>query len=283
MYWQTSMSHVTDLGLTSDGTLSRLQKVETMALAQHHDVAAGSVVPDFTLSSSHDQEHRPPYLRGHKVLLCFYRHGSCPVCARSVGKLMRSYKLLAWAAQLKVSPARRSRPAPRSRPSRPAAQVVTMFQSDIATLRRDLTDPARPITQLEERRDVMESAESLAQQEDRWQHNNGYPFLALVDPDDAAAAAFRVAHRWSPGRTLVPSEFLIDDDSRMVDEMRARRDGDTMSVECVAHFLLHGTRRTAKEEGGGGPAETSVLCNISSGLSKRLHACASHPKKPATQ
>ena len=89
------------------------------------------------------------------------------------------------------------------------------------------------------------------------------PFLALADPDGNAAAIFRVHKQRSlmvrsffkaivtpsifreiylngvrGGDTLLPSEFLIDEDGLLVDLLRARKKTESMALGRINDFLL---------------------------------------------
>ena len=89
------------------------------------------------------------------------------------------------------------------------------------------------------------------------------PFLALADPDGNAATTFRVHKQFSlkarsffkaivtpsifreiylngvrGGDTLLPSEFLIDEDGVLVDLLRARKKTESMALGRINDFLL---------------------------------------------
>ena len=90
--------------------------------------------------------------RGQKVMICFYLFTQCGVCAYSIGKLMGSYKTLAWASKLKV---------------------VTVFRTEVKHLKAGLTDESSPIPRL------LDCAATTA-----------YPFDAVADPNGVAAESF---------------------------------------------------------------------------------------------
>lgn len=186
--------------------------------------SAGSTVPDFSLTGADGKQHSLSDYRGRKVMLCFYRYSNCPVCAYTISKLIGRYKLLAWASKL---------------------TVITVFRTDVENLRQNMTDPNAAIR--------------------RYTHTdiNTYPFLALADPGGLAASKFNVAKSEAlkvislarsvitplahkelylsgvkGGDTLLPSEFLIDENGVVIDVMRARKKKESMSMDRIDRFLL---------------------------------------------
>jgi len=200
----------------------------------------GNVVPDFTLSCVDGQEHKLSDFRGTKVMLCFYRFSFCPICSYSISKLMGNYKKLAWASRLKV---------------------IMVFYTDLDFLKKGLTDDDAPIPRLS--------------------NTNVYPFLALADPDGSVGSIFQTkskgfishgidfgrdfrtltrAHRsfcsmfsatsWReefkfPASTsMLPSEFLINEDGVLVDVLRAEKVIESMAhdMDRIVRFLLLGAK-----------------------------------------
>jgi peroxiredoxin len=204
------------------------------------DIKIGSVIPEFTLICVDGQEHKLSDFRGSKVMLCFYSFATCPLCAYSISNLIGNYKKLAWASKLKV---------------------ITIFRTDVDYLKKGLTEGKAPIPRLTER--------SL------------YPFLALADPDGSAGSTFKVEDRgligtaidsgkilgklvseyntcnlfsmFSPmevvkhfgGATMLPSEFLIDEEGILVDVLRTEKRMESMSMDRITEFLLFGARRVS--------------------------------------
>jgi len=189
-------------------------------------VKIGSTVPDFVLTSVDGRQYRLSDFRGKKVMVCFYRNSNCPACAYTISKLIGRYKTLAWASKL---------------------MVITVFRTDIEELRKGLADSDAPIRRL--------SGIDI----------NAYPFLALADPDGTAASKFKVDKKeglnmntflkamvtpsvfrevylsgTKGGDTLLPSEFLIDENGVLVDVMRARKKRECMTMDRISSFLLFG-------------------------------------------
>jgi len=192
------------------------------------DIKVGSTVPDFILPGVDGLTHKLSDFRGTKVMLCFYRYSFCPACAYTIGKLMGQFKKLAWASKL---------------------MVITVFRTDVAYLNKGLAGSDAPI-----RRNT-------------GVFMNSYPFLALADPDGEAASTFKVDRKGSMkvisflnavitpsifreiylngvkgGDTLLPSEFLIDENGVLVDILRAKSKRETMRMERISHFLLFGAQ-----------------------------------------
>ena len=203
---------------------------------QEHRIEIGHKVPDFQLLDADGYEHNLSDYLGQKVMLCFYRYVFCPISGMSVGKLMGNYKKLAWASQLKV---------------------VTVFRTKQGWLKQGLTSEDAPIARLCD--------------------GTTYPFLPLADPDGEAGAVFNVNNksklnhiislasirgevmkyhgtaslstptsrleRKSIGaRTLIPSEFLIDEHGVLVDVLRPEKYGETMAMDRISYFLLFGKK-----------------------------------------
>jgi len=185
-------------------------------------------VPDFLLTCIDGRQHRLSDFRGKKVMVCFYRYSNCPACAYTISKLIGRYKTLAWASKL---------------------MVITVFRTDIELLRKGLADTNAPIRRL--------SGIDV----------NAYPFLALADPDGTAASTFKVDKKEvlkmntflkamvapsvfrevylsgvKGGDTLLPSEFLIDENGVLVDVMRARKKREFMTMDRITSFLLLGQK-----------------------------------------
>ena len=205
----------------------------------HDDnILIGKEVPDFTLKCNEGLEHRLSDFRGSKVMLCFYKHSHCPICASSIVKIVGAYKKLAWASKLKV---------------------VTVFRTDVNHLNNGLTGGP-----------IMTMNKSCV--------GECYLFLALADPEGTAASTYHVTvmkwyHKFALkesarlsfmenwffrgfryctknalreasdyGDFRLPLELLIDEDGILIDKMAAKRVSDSMSTERIAHFLLHGTK-----------------------------------------
>jgi len=204
----------------------------TSIVEEAHDreveVKIGSTVPDFLLTCVDGRQHRLSDFRGKKVMVCFYRYSNCPACAYTISKLVGRYKTLAWASKL---------------------MVITVFRTDIEQLRKGLADTNAPIRRL--------SGIDI----------NAYPFTALADPDGAAASTFKVDKKEAlkintflkamvapsvfrevylsgvkGGDTLLPSEFLIDENGVLVDVMRARKKRESMTMDRITSFLLLGQK-----------------------------------------
>ena len=111
---------------------------------------------------------------------------------------------------------------------------------------------------------------------------NGYPFLALADPDGTAASIFNIEHKnfirqilenvsnhpqlaryhktcnlipvssfresffnnVGGANTLLPSELLIDENGVLVDIMRAEKSIESMMMGRITQSLLFGTKQS---------------------------------------
>ena len=52
----------------------------------------GDVAPNFQLQASDGSTMQLSDFRGKKVMVCFYRHPFCPICAYTVNNLIGHYK-----------------------------------------------------------------------------------------------------------------------------------------------------------------------------------------------
>lgn len=208
--------------------------------APEPNLKIGNVVPDFTLTCVDGEEHNLSDFRGTKVMLCFYRFSFCPICSYSISKLMGNYKKLAWASRLKV---------------------IMVFYTDLEFLKKGLTDDDAPIPRLSE--------------------TNIYPFLALADPDGSVGSIFQIkskgfmshgidfgrdfrtlrrAHKsicsmfpatswreefkFPASASMLPSEFLINEDGVLEDVLRAEKVIESMAhdMDRIVRFLLLGAK-----------------------------------------
>ena len=202
-------------------------------------VEVGGVAPDFCLPSAEGKTYNISDFRGKKVMLCFYNSLHCPICAYLINELIGRYKLLAWAAQLKV---------------------IIVVRNSIGALQSGLTDPNAPLQ---------------VYSRDNNGGNFAFPFLGLADPDGVAASKYQVRSqlknafrrifekyfrqrskyagkngihsRWTlfkesikyGGTKTEYSEFLINEDGIIFDAFRATKPGQSMGIDRVTHFLLH--------------------------------------------
>lgn len=208
--------------VTEEGHLGTIPEGEE---ATKDVIKIGSEVPDFKLISSEGNGCKLSDFRGTKVMLCFYTFTHCPVCAYRVSNLIGEFKKLAWASRLKV---------------------ITVFRTDQYHLKKGLASSG-PIAEL--------SGETR------------YPFIALADPNGSAASAFQVKSKgrlkrlvdnsctipkliFHPvvmregflkgGISLLPSEFLIDENGVLVDVLRSKKEGEWMKMDRIKSFLLLG-------------------------------------------
>lgn len=202
-------------------------------------------MPDFMLTCVDGRTHKLSDYRGMKVMVCFYRYSYCPACAYTISKLMGHYKKLAWASKL---------------------MVIAVFRTDVEYLKKGLDGSDAPIRHY--------SGVSV----------NCYPFLALADPNGKAASIFKVEKKGAMkfvsflkaivtpsifreiytngvkgGDTLLPSEFLIDEDGILVDVLRARTKKETMPMERISSFLLIGKQHPLVRNTKTGSALESAL------------------------
>lgn len=212
------------------------------------NILIGEGVPDFTLHCNEGLVHKLSDFRGSKVLLCFYRYANCPVCATSINKIVGSYKKLAWAAKLKV--------------------VTVFFGANTEKLNDGITSTIMKMGNCTglECYPFLALADPKGESYETFQVKNlSFPkFVAgnslrtlsllrkyVKDPDDHrtigvllnAISSTKREKAFATGAiTVLPSEILIDEEGIMVDRMDAKKVGDTMSMERIAHFLLHGTK-----------------------------------------
>ncbi|MBI1425762.1 MAG: redoxin domain-containing protein [Gammaproteobacteria bacterium] len=180
----------------------------------------GSKAPNW---SSVDVFGRPVQLddyRGQSLLFSFYRYASCPLCNLRVHELLRHYTK--WKAS--------------------GLEMVAVFES-----------PAEHIQRYLDRHDV--------------------PFPIIPDPQRQLYRAYGVEPSWGaffrawtrhlpmvfeavvrkryfPGRmdgdwAMVPADFLIGPDLRVVDAFYGNHIGDHMPMDRIAHFLREGNSNTA--------------------------------------
>lgn len=202
----------------------------------------GNIAPDFCLPCAEGTPRKLSDFRGTKVMLCFYRYTQCPFTACAMKKLMGAHKKLAWAAKLKV---------------------ITVFLTDEQLLQAGITNPKLPI-------------QTIWRKDGNDTSNFSYPFLALADSDRSVYKLYQVktmnffklnlwacAHlrdffhpvnvsSWAQrapkeaikygGLTSLHSEFLIDEDGRVVDVFRAKKPDQSMDIERIRFFLLHGQK-----------------------------------------
>ena len=148
------------------------------------------------------------------------------VCAYRVSNLIGEFKKLAWASKLKV---------------------ITVFRTDQYSHEKGLA--TGPIAELS--------------------GGSSYPFTALADPDGSAASVFQIGSRASllqfvdnyrilpkvmrspdalmeglfnakGASSLLPSEFLIDENGILVDVLRAKRASEHLKMDRIKSFLLVG-------------------------------------------
>ena len=124
-------------------------------------------------------------------------------------------------------------------------KVITVFRTDVEYLKKGLAGSDAPIRRLS--------------------GVHCYPFLALADPNGSAASTFKVDRKGdmkyraflkavvtpsifreiylngvNGGDTLLPSEFLIDENGVLIDVMRAKKKSEFMTMERISSFLLLG-------------------------------------------
>lgn len=212
----------------------------------------GGRVPDFSLPSSDGDGGKENLVKlssflGSKVLICFYRFEHFPGCACTIGLLVGKYKKLAWASNLKV---------------------IIIFQMDVANLRLGLTDGGGGPFECTFAQDC-------------------YPFVALADPEGKAASAFGVedaskakyarlpgsVKRNNPYR--LPAEFLVDENGVLVDALRASKTSQSIAMDRVRSFLLHGKQHPSACSSR--RSKGSMMTKIGS-LSQQFHNRRTHSR-----
>lgn len=222
-------------------------------MASNKNISIGEEVPDFTLYCNEGLTHQLSDFRGSKVLLCFYRYVNCPVCATIINKIVGNYKKLAWAAKLKV--------------------VTIFYGADTDQLNKGLSSTIMKMNNCsglecypflaladpegETYKTFQVKILSLA----KFVTGNSGRTISLLwkyknDPNDHRTSLVRMIgdglssvikdKAFSTGAVKVlPSELLINEEGTMVDRLDANKVGDTMPMDRIAHFLLHGKKLPA--------------------------------------
>jgi len=212
---------------------------------QYSNSTAGS---DTEGSQEEDRKLRTVSLsdfRGKKVMLCFHRYASCPLCNMAIDELKGHYKKLAWASKLEVI---KVFPTPRD------SEGWDLLKSGIES--GDDEDESVPLSTVEGK----------------------YPFSILSDEDEETYALYSVqssvvrrlktlthirsnaarrekfvksrgmsskqllAHIFNSPKegdfNRLPAEFLIDEEGRIVDCFRAKTIDEHIPIERVSQFLM---------------------------------------------
>ena len=72
--------------------LGRKQSSRRRASAAEYLLQRGDVAPNFQLQAVDGTTMQLSDFRGKKVMVCFYRHPFCPICAYTVNNLIGHYK-----------------------------------------------------------------------------------------------------------------------------------------------------------------------------------------------
>eukprot|EP00563_Minutocellus_polymorphus_P018038 CAMPEP_0197718852 /NCGR_PEP_ID=MMETSP1434-20131217/2839_1 /TAXON_ID=265543 /ORGANISM="Minutocellus polymorphus, Strain CCMP3303" /LENGTH=318 /DNA_ID=CAMNT_0043303543 /DNA_START=199 /DNA_END=1155 /DNA_ORIENTATION=+ len=249
----------------------------------------GEEAPNFQLQSVDGSTVQLSDFRGKKVMVCFYRHPFCPICAYTVNNLIGHYKKLAWACKL---------------------EILTIFMASLDEVRIGIKNNLLPIEM--RKKEMLRSTVSAGTMEKGSPDNrnsNQYPFHALADPDGAVSSLFRVGRRNLFGcikdalpfkhavpiirtavvkgdnaksATMLPSEFLIDEQGIIVDLYRAKMLSETIPMERVNCFLIGDkcvsrrdlTKQKSKGSNntdGAGRSSTRMLSKISSKRSTSMY------------
>mmetsp|Transcript_19434 Transcript_19434/g.55911 ORF Transcript_19434/g.55911 Transcript_19434/m.55911 type:complete len:344 (+) Transcript_19434:130-1161(+) len=236
----------------------------------------GEEAPNFQLQAVDGSTMQLSDFRGKKVMVCFYRHPFCPICAYTVNNLIGHYKKLAWACNL---------------------EVLTIFIASLDEVQIGIKNHLLPIEMRKKemlRSTVSEGTMEKGSPDNR--NSNQYPFHALADPDGAVSSFFRVGRRnlfgcikdalpfkhvvpiirtavvkGDKSATLLPSEFLIDEKGIIVDLYRAKTLSETMPMERVSRFLLGDmcvSRRDLKKPGRSSLTKQKSSSNNTDGKGK---------------
>ena len=172
----------------------------------------GDVAPNFQLQAVDGSTMQLSDFRGKKVMVCFYRHPFCPICAYTVNNLIGHYKKVCARIYPSRSTARRfiylfvcrcqnslSHLLPFFRTQLAWAsnlEVLTIFMASSDEIKIGIKNNLLPIEMRE--KEMLWSSISAGMEERASRDNrrsSQYPFHALADPDGMASSLFRVGRR----------------------------------------------------------------------------------------
>lgn len=176
----------------------------------------GDVAPNFQLQASDGSTMQLSDFRGKKVMVCFYRHPFCPICAYTVNNLIGHYKkvcsfrfFVVSALPCFCSSARSIHSALTFMPTyrlplhtctqlawASNLEVLTIFMASWDEIRIGIKNNLLPVEMRE--KEMLRSTVSAGTMEKSSPDNrnsNQYPFHALSDPDGAVSSVFRVGRR----------------------------------------------------------------------------------------
>eukprot|EP00566_Odontella_aurita_P022021 CAMPEP_0113557570 /NCGR_PEP_ID=MMETSP0015_2-20120614/17864_1 /TAXON_ID=2838 /ORGANISM="Odontella" /LENGTH=235 /DNA_ID=CAMNT_0000459009 /DNA_START=84 /DNA_END=791 /DNA_ORIENTATION=- /assembly_acc=CAM_ASM_000160 len=192
-------------------------------------VEVGDIAPNFTTRTVDGKPFSLSDCGGKKVMLCFHRFAACPFCNLAIHQLIGRYKKLAWASRLEVisvfqSPGRNvekhilgetsASDYPFTLLSDTEHELYDMYNVQSASVLGSLCyDIMWATVSRREMRDVRE-------------------FRKKISDEDYDEMKQEGCTR------LLPANFLIDEDGRVVDCFRARNIKDHIPLERVELFLL---------------------------------------------
>uniref|UniRef100_A0A6U3RC86 Thioredoxin domain-containing protein n=1 Tax=Ditylum brightwellii TaxID=49249 RepID=A0A6U3RC86_9STRA len=180
--------------------------------------------PDFSLVDSDGVSHSLADHRGRKVMLSFYRSAKCPFANYAIDELQGRYKKLAWAVKL---------------------DVIAVFQSSTENIDRF----------------ILKSRDTT---------KDKFPFVLLSDPELITYSEYEVNEKFRGNmsgivrtlrgsadfkqyirtfvrtrgiekdtvHTVLPSDFLIDENGIIADCFRAKEIDEHIPLERINAFLL---------------------------------------------